>query len=301
MREPPSDVTEAEVLDVLRNHWGLDAGSLVHLPVGCGAHHWRATGSTHDWFVTLDALLPRHTAVTLEAAYAGAATLAAGGLEFVLSGRPAIGGAFTAPFAGHAVSVTPWRDGSPGDGSMTVGRATATRGWLDRLHAAAPPPGLSRWRPLVEADLGDELATRTQRPGRDGPHGEQARTALGARLREIEAWVEAYHRLAADTDERTWVATHGEPHTRNQLDTPDGTLLVDWESLKLAPRERDLRTLVEAGHLQPDADQAMLTMFDLEWRLDEIRQYADWFAGPHADTEDDRIALGGLLFELERA
>ena len=301
MREPPSFLTHAEVLDALRGHWDIDAGSLAHLPVGFGAHHWRAAGSTQDWFVTLDALLPRHTAATLEAAYAGAATLAAGGLEFMLAGRPATGGAFTVPLAGHALSITPWRDGASGDGSMSAARAAVTRSWLDRLHAAAPPAGLPRWRPLVDADLGDELAIRTRRPWRNGPHGEQARSALGARIREIEVWVAAYHHLAAATDEQTWVATHGEPHTRNQLDTADGTLLVDWESLKLAPRERDLRTLVEAGHPQPDADQAMLTMFDLEWRLDEIHQYADWFEGPHAGTEDDRTALGGLLFELDRA
>jgi spectinomycin phosphotransferase len=44
----------------------------------------------------------------------------------------------------------------------------------------------------------------------------------------------------------------------------------------------------------------MVEMFDLEWRLDEIAQYAAWFAAPHAGTADDRIALGGLLGELDR-
>ena len=48
----------------------------------------------------------------------------------------------------------------------------------------------------------------------------------------------------------------------------------------------------------PDAD--LLRMFDLEWRLDEIGQYAAWFAGPHADSPDDRTALGGLRSELSR-
>jgi spectinomycin phosphotransferase len=98
-----------------------------------------------------------------------------------------------------------------------------------------------------------------------------------------------------------WVATHGEPHAGNQLRTSDGVLLVDWESLALAPRERDQRPLVGSGHadlVRPDI--AMLELFDLEWRLDEIAQYADWFAAPHAGSAGDRVAWGGLRFELDR-
>ena len=301
MLEPPSYVTDAEVLATLRDHWDRDSTDLVHLPVGFGAHHWQASGSRQNWFVTLDALLPRHTAKSLEAAYAGAAALSAGGLEFVVAACPTVEGGYTVPLAGGSLSVTPWREGTPGNGSMPTARAAATRDWLDRLHSATTPPGLPRWRPLVGVDLADELAVRTGGPWESGPHGERARTAMRSKLREIEAWAAAYHRLAAHTDERPWVATHGEPNSRNQLDTAEGTLLVDWESLKLAPRERDLRTLVVAGHAQPDGDPDMLEMFDLEWRLDEISAYATWFESPHAGTDDDRIALGGLLSELERA
>lgn len=105
--------------------------------------------------------------------------------------------------------------------------------------------------------------------------------------------------------------THGEPHTRNLLRTRDGELLVDWESLAVAPRERDLATLVEhgpgwedgytwpAGTDGPDPD--LLELFDLEWRLDESAQYAALFAGEHADDADARTSLGGLRHELTRA
>ena len=38
------------------------------------------------------------------------------------------------------------------------------------------------------------------------------------------------------------------------------------------------------------------------WRksLDEIAQYAAWFAGPHGDSANERTALGGLRHELTR-
>ena len=44
----------------------------------------------------------------------------------------------------------------------------------------------------------------------------------------------------------------------------------------------------------------MVELFDLEWRLDEISQYAAWFAAPHTGNRDDEIAFGGLRDELTR-
>jgi spectinomycin phosphotransferase len=78
-------------------------------------------------------------------------------------------------------------------------------------------------------------------------------------------------------------------------------LFGDWESLAQAPRERDLRSLVDSGHADLVApDWTMIEMFDLEWRLDEIAGYATWFAAPHRGSEDGRIAFRGLLDELDR-
>ncbi|MGH3345790.1 MAG: hypothetical protein ACRDO4_02300, partial [Nocardioides sp.] len=135
-----------------------------------------------------------------------------------------------------------------------------------------------------------------------GPYAERARGALEARLVDLDRWVRRYLDLAGRTDPSRWVATHGEPHTRNQLRTiDDRTLLVDWESLKAGPPERDLRYLVDQGHEGLcTTDPDLVEMFDLEWRLDEVAQYAEWFQAPHAGTESDRVALGGLLHELER-
>ena len=79
-------------------------------------------------------------------------------------------------------------------------------------------------------------------------------------------------------------------------------MFVDWESLKLAPRERDLSTLVQAGYGdQVHADRVMVELFDLEWRLSEIDAYAAWFAARHTGTTDDRVAHQGLQDELVRS
>ncbi|MGA8247529.1 MAG: phosphotransferase, partial [Nocardioides sp.] len=132
-----------------------------------------------------------------------------------------------------------------------------------------------------------------------GPYADPARDAVRRHLDDLARWTDRYHHLASVAREHAWVATHGEPHSGNQLLTPSGRLLVDWESLKLAPAELDLRILVEAG-AAAGADPEMVELFDLEWRLDEISQYAAWFAAPHTGTADDAIAFGGLQEELAR-
>lgn len=293
MREAPPHVTDAAVLAVVRDRWWPDAEEVVHLPVGFGAWHWRASaGGRHSLFITLDRMGAHHTADSLEAAYAGAAELAGRGLDFVVPSLPGPDGRLTAGFGAGALSATRWHDGESGDGSFTSDQERETARLLAVLHAEQPPEGLHRWHPVVGPDLPEVLAARTLTPWTAGSHGETARHAIRARLDDVARWTADYLRLAASTDPATWVPTHGEPHTRNQLATADGPLLVDWESLRIAPRERDLRWLSGRG------DPALVTMFELEWRLDEISQYADWFEARHAGSESDRVALGGLLHEL---
>ena len=296
MREPPVGVTDAGVLASVRRHWDSGIDRVEHLPVGFGAHHWAAfAGESARLFVTLDGLEPRHTAAALEAAYAGAAALCDAGLEFVLASVRTTENAVTTPFADGALSCTPWRDGEIDGPTDLVWTTTA----LSRLHATPPPPGIPRWRPLVEPDFADTTAEITRRTWGPGPYAVEARDAVRRHLGAIEGWTTRYHRRAEAARDRRWVATHGEPGDHNQLVTADGRLLVDWESLKLAPAELDLRMLVDAGG-ETDADPEMLDLFDLEWRLDEISQYVAWFAAPHAGTADDDIAFAGLSEELAR-
>lgn len=312
VHEPPSHVSDDEVLGAVRAHWSPAVDRVEHLPVGFGAHHWAASvGGVRRLFVTLDGLEPRHTAATLEGAYTGASALASQGLEFVLAPLRSSGGTCTVLLGGGALSATPWLDGTSGDGphtGLTGARRSAAR--LSRLHAARVGPEVRRWRPLVGPDLGEELAELLAREWDGGPHGAAAREVVLAALDDVRAWTARYHRLAGCTDPTTWVPTHGEPHTRNLLRTAEGELVVDWESLAVAPRERDLATLVDHGPGWEDAytwpagadgpDPGALELFDLEWRLDEIAQYADLFAGEHADDADARTSLGGLRHELTR-
>ncbi|MBZ4318103.1 phosphotransferase [Streptomyces huiliensis] len=307
MLSRPSFVDDRTVTDTVAAHWTLSGVTEVaYLPWGFGAYHWRvADGGGAALFVTLDRLEPRHTAESLEAAYAGAAALAAGGLEAVCAPLRARNGRFTVAVDGGALSVTPWLDGrSPGE--EEAGRPDHVARVVDALaalHAAAPPEGLRPWTPRVAPGFADALRARTARPWASGPLAEEARNAIAARAAAIARWTDRYHALAdlARSRRDSWVPTHGEPHNDNQLVGAFGLRLVDWESLALAPRERDYADLpaADASMAGPGgADPAMLELFALDWRLSEIDEYARWFSAPHTGTEDDRTALAGLHEEL---
>ncbi|GEP39567.1 hypothetical protein NPS01_32300 [Nocardioides psychrotolerans] len=285
MHEPPAHVGDQDVLDTVRATWLPDADTATHLPVGFGAHHWAASvAGERRLFVTLDGLGDRRSTDSLTAAYRAAATLAADGLEFVHASLPPL----TVPFADDLLSATPWVDGHRPE--RLDREVTSTM--LARLHATPPPEGTPRWRPLVGPDLAEDLACRARTTWDGGPFSARAQAALRSHLAAIDTWVTRYHRLAEEAASRPVVPTHGEPDVHNQLLTDRGTLLVDWESLQLAPAERDLRAL--------DAGGPMTEMFDLEWRLDEVQQYAERFQQPHTGGADDLEAVEGLVEELER-
>jgi len=298
--EPPPEVADADLLAAVRRAWEPDADRVSYLAVGFGAHHWAAyADAERSLFVTYDqAAGPGDAFGELEAAYDGAVTLRDRGLEFVIAPLRGREGRVLVPFARGALSCTPWRDGTSEEPLDLPWTLEALR----RLHAVAPPSGLVRWRPKVGPDLAETLTSSTRRVWGPGPYADDARAAVTGRLDDIARWTARYHHLAAVARTRPWVATHGEPHSDNQLLTADGRFLIDWDTLRLAPAEVDLRVLVDNGARPDDvgADPEMLELFDLEWRLDEINQYSAWFAAKHNGSRDDEIAFGGLLHELER-
>jgi spectinomycin phosphotransferase len=304
MREAPDFVSDGAVLEVVQSHWEIAVDGIEHLPVGFGAHHWGASlDGAPRLFVTLDRLGLRHSAKSLEAAYTAAGELAAGGLEFVLASVSSREGRRTTPLAGGSVSCVPWTDGrvvgSGAIGSDDVARQNAEA--LGRLHAVAPPAGIPTWRPRVDEGFGDSLAERLRGPWHTGPLGENARKSLAGRIDAIRGWTAAYHALSRRAADRPWVPTHGEPHTANQLLTEHGVVFVDWESLALAPRERDLGPLVASGYVDLAApDWEMVELFALDWRLSELAEYADRFARPHTGTGSDLTAFDDLMAELHR-
>jgi spectinomycin phosphotransferase/16S rRNA (guanine(1405)-N(7))-methyltransferase len=109
----------------------------------------------------------------------------------------------------------------------------------------------------------------------------------------VRAVLARYDALAARADRRRAVLTHGEPHPGNTMRTAAGWRLIDWDTVLVAPPERDLWLLgAEAAPAYEAATGVavlpeMLQLYRMRWDLADLAVGVDRFAAPHAGSADD--------------
>jgi spectinomycin phosphotransferase len=133
-----------------------------------------------------------------------------------------------------------------------------------------------------------------------GPFSEPGRRELAAHAANVTALLDVADRLALDVARRSteWVVTHGEPHARNVMRTGEGLVLIDWDTVALAPPERDLWMVSDAADeaaIYADAtghapDPVAMNFFRLVWDLADLAAYLDLIRLPHHETEDSERA-----------
>jgi spectinomycin phosphotransferase len=311
----PSDLDVATVAGALA-HWGLREPQLRCLPVGFGSHHWRADAAGERWFVTVDDLEVGFQAEdafdTLEHAYRTAAALRDVGIEFVLApladdeGTP-----IRRLTARYAVSVTPFVDGTSTSWGAYESKDERRRvaELVGRLHVAGEDvrdlPRLDELTIPSRSVLFEALAMLDV-PWQSGPYAEPAREALAAAADDLHRRLAAYDEDAAPVLERTdsWVVTHGEPHRANFIATSEGLRLVDWDTTRLAPRERDLWLVLDdelTGWDEYTAvvgdvslDRETLELYRRWWDLADIAVFTADLRRPHVDSEQGAANLKSL-------
>ncbi len=301
----PEDLTSAEVLAIVAEHWDAKARHCGFVPRGAGAQHW-VVGGRHlpRWFVTADDVSHDGRLDELQDTYVAARALATDGLVTVVPTVEPHGGGVGVVAGRWLLTVTPYVEGEwgPGDYADDAQRALVGRA-LGVLHAAPPPERIRSWSPGPPRrdDLERLLETVDNTEWTGGPLSETVRIALRDNVAELRALMARYDVLAKAAVERRddWVPTHGQPHTANVLWAAGGPLLVDWESLRVAPRERDLREVLrDASGAEPlsayvamggslDLNADMVELFDLEWWLGETALYAIQFHAPHTGNADE--------------
>ena len=229
------------------------------------------------------------------------------GLGFVLAPVAGGGGAALRRLGPrYGVALFPFMDGSAG--SFWDYAAPDHAAWvvpmLAELHRATPAVrGVAQPRAVEvpgRADLEAALAD-LDRPWVGGPFSEPARAWLAANAGSVRRALGTFDELAAQVAAagRDLLVTHGEPHPANLVRSGDRSYLIDWDTVGLAPPERDLWMLdggageALAAYSQAtgrELDPSALALYRLCWDLTDLSVYASFLRGPHRRTADTELA-----------
>jgi spectinomycin phosphotransferase len=324
VRDRPEGLADGELKLALASGWRIAAKSLRYAAVGGGSYHWVASDSERRrWFVTVDDLdgkgwlgQGRDTVFCgLRAAMDTAGVLRHhAGLRFVVAPVPSLAGETVRRLGSrYAVAVFPFLGGTVGDFGEVPPAPERDRVlvMLAALHRATPAvtrppasmPGLP-YRGALERALAD-----LGRPWRGGPFSEQARALLSESAQRVQRLLATFDELAGRVAAAggDLVITHGEPHPGNILRAGDDRMLIDWDTVGLAPPERDLWLLASASGggldrytevagrpVSPDA----LALYRLRWALDDTSSFVQELRATHSDTPGARHAWQALKITL---
>ena len=310
MREPPGDLDPDTLRRGLADGWGVAARTMEYRAVGAGGHHWAVRERAAAWFVSVQPV-DDPSFEQLGRAFGVAQVLRHdAGLEFVLAPVPAGNGAPLVRLTdGYALAVYPLVEGSSGAfGPHPAADRDAVLGLLDRLHRATP--AVAGIAPRAELRLPGRRGlvaalAELDRPWRAGPLSEPARRLVAARAGLVERWLTDFDRLSAGvaTDPADWVITHGEPHPGNFLRPRTGgtapLLLIDWDTVALAPPERDLWMLSGAMLGADGGDADGMAWYRLRWVLTDVAAYVAELRRPHENGADIAASLEYLAGYLD--
>jgi spectinomycin phosphotransferase len=139
-----------------------------------------------------------------------------------------------------------------------------------------------------------------------GPFTEPARALLAGAAGPVRRGLDTLDRWASSpAAAATPVITHGEPHPGNviRMAARGGIMLIDWDTVALAPPERDLwmvatgtgdelRRYTELTGRPVDA--TALVLYRLRWALDDLSCFVRDLRAPHRRTPGTKHAWQAL-------
>jgi aminoglycoside phosphotransferase (APT) family kinase protein len=116
------------------------------------------------------------------------------------------------------------------------------------------------------------------------------------RQRLLDMLAQYDERAARVRDEADLVITHGEPHVANVVHAESGVVLIDWDTVRWAPRERDLWWLPGASWRETyGADEPILEpaieMYRLRWTLLDVADFVPALMSALESTPDLEVAV----------
>ena len=314
MRARPEGLADKAVLAALRAGWEFDARVAEHVPVGGGSYHWKVTDATGlSCFATVDDLTRKawlgtagdETFAGLRRALDTALELSDAGLDFVVAPiRTRDGESLRRLDSRYALALYPFVPGEVGQFGRFENdeHRRAVIAMLAELHSATAPVARVVGFDLPGLEHLEGALRELDEPWTGGPLSEPARVAVANAASELAEVLALSGRLAAKAQAEggAWVITHGEPHPGNILRTSDGWRLVDWDTVAVAPRERDLWLPLLGGDGDPadlygkPVSSAALDFFRLAWDLKDLAEYLVVFRAPHEENADTVRQLQAL-------
>src|SRR5215471_10498686 len=255
MRDRPAGVGDRDLCNLLADGWQIDAAAAEYAPIGGGSYHWVVRDRAgREWFATVDDLdQKRWLGATRDAVAEGLAKAMEmaialrheAGLPFVVAPtRTRNGAAIMRLGSAYAAAVFPYLNGATGRFAEEL-PADERNGVVDMLAAlhTAEPGGVRLPPHQVALARRTDLETALSelgRPWAGGPLSEAARALLVPRAERVRHLLASFDQLAERVTAFDPVITHGEPHPANLLQTGRKTMLIDWDTVGLAPPERDL-------------------------------------------------------------
>jgi spectinomycin phosphotransferase len=318
VRALPEEFEPDALAGFLADGWGFDVEFADYAPVGGGSYHWvvRDREGTRS-FVTVDHLDRKpwfgderdSVFEGLRGAFDTALALRDGGLDFVVAPIPANGGETVRRIGPrYTVALFPFVSGQAGRfGEYDTPERAAILTMLAGLHRATPPASARTIDLELPGRRELESALRElNQPWSGGPFSEPARELIAPNASYVAELLALYDRLAAEVASRStnWVVTHGEPHAANVMHTDGGYVVIDWDTVALAPPERDLWMLVddspEAATTYADAtghevNQNAVNFFRLTWTVADIAAFTTLLHSPHRESSDTKKAYDAVM------
>ena len=322
MLERP-DLSDAQITQVLRRAYGLNASEIAFLPIGYDRHAsvFKVETSAH-----IPYFLKARTGEFNPICASVPSFLVASGLTAIVAPLSTVAGELWTNVGAFTLLLYPFIEGGSGmDVGMTPPLWTAFGNLLQRLHKTQLPPALAAAIPQEHFQ----------------PYFAATLYEIGKKIRQNELQTEPQHSFATvwrlHTAKIDWIVQraaalgtslrrhppefvlcHADCHTANLLiDTQQQLHLVDWDQPILAPRERDLMFVIgnsiDGKPIGPAAETAFLlgygaininphalAYYRCEWAIQDMGDFAERvFVSSNAGevTQQDAVRGFASMFE----
>ncbi|MBA2468471.1 MAG: phosphotransferase [Chloroflexia bacterium] len=319
MKTQPKDLESKAIALALSEHWNIECSSLCYAPLGFGSHHWVAdTIDGQKWFVTVDGLQAHYSGDsadasfnTLTSAFQMAVLLRdVANLPFVIAPLVDASGRAIVRLSDHfAIAVFPYLDVESSEFGEFRNQSDRLEAMvrIGEVHNATSDISVTSLRRNTLA-IPNRAGLLVALGSIDtawsaGPYSEPARQLLRQHASTLLKRLDDFDDLAKSVmgSRSGWVISHGEPHAGNVIRTRTGELVVvDWDTVAYAPRERDLWMMVNESNSDwsiyrdvtgiESLSTPAMAAYRIYWDLSEIAIYVSWCLKPHERTDEMEIA-----------